>query len=242
MAARPALAFSQPDLSAAVNHHIANNLALLASLVRMQASSIGTRAMQGDEVRSVLEQLGGQIDTVARLHRLLSATGFDGMIDLGGYLRDVSTAAVSALCPGGQTELHIDCDDRCLLPPREVLPLGLIVVELVTNAVKYAHPSKVPGRIAIGCRRADATVIVQVADDGVGLPEGLDPIKDGHLGMRLIRLLAAQVGAQISFASSELGLSFVLRMPSGLESLQDGTNRLARVSADLADAGRNHGR
>jgi two-component sensor histidine kinase len=94
------------------------------------------------------------------------------------------------------------------------LSIGFIVVELVTNAVKYAHPTGVAGEIKVACAQdPDGTITVAVSDDGVGLPEGMDPMKADSLGLRIVRSLAAQLGARVSFAHDALGLSCVLQIP-----------------------------
>jgi two-component sensor histidine kinase len=216
MAARPTLAYSRPDAAAQANHRIANNLALLAGVVRMQASAVANapHPMSDDDIRIVLEALGSRIETIARLHRRLARGPADEAIELGEYLQDVTGAVISACSTAGQIRLHFACEKNCLVTAERALSLGLIVAELVTNAVKYAHPAGVAGEISVACdRTADETVTVEVSDDGIGLPEGFDPMKDGNLGLRLVRSLAAELPARISFVHDPLGTSFALQMP-----------------------------
>ena len=66
----------------------------------------------------------------------------------------IAEAVVSSLSVAGETELQFVSDPGCSLPPKEALSLGLIVGELVTNAVKYAHPTGVVGKVMVSCRRA----------------------------------------------------------------------------------------
>jgi two-component sensor histidine kinase len=93
------------DATAEANHRIANNLSMIASLIRMRGSSVGkdARRMRGDEVRLILEEFGGRLDTVARLHRLLANGQREARIDIAAYLRDVAEAVVSSLAPAGAT-------------------------------------------------------------------------------------------------------------------------------------------
>ena len=210
---------SAVDAAAEANHRIANNLSLIASLVRIHGSSIckNPSRMSGGEVRLILEEFGGRIETVARLHRLL-ASGQQEAIDIADYLRDVADAVVSSLAFAGAAELQFASDPGLFVPPEKALSLGLFVGELVTNAVKYAHPAGVAGQINLACRRcADGNIAIEVSDDGVGLPEGVDPMKNGQLGFRLVRSLADQLGAKITFHSDDLGLCFELRMPALLK-------------------------
>lgn len=208
------------DAAAEANHRIANNLAMIASLMRMRGSSVrkDARRMSGDEVRRILEEFGGRLDTVARLHRLLASGQQEAPIDIAVYLRDVAEAVVSSLALAGATELQSAADPGCFVTPETALSLGLIVGELVTNAVKYAHPTGVTGQVRLACRRRpDGNIAIEVSDDGVGLPEGVDPTKSGHLGFRLVRSLADQLGATIAFHSDDLGLYFELQLPSCFE-------------------------
>jgi two-component sensor histidine kinase len=216
MAARLTLAYLRPDAAAQANHRIANNLALLASVMRMQASAVGNgpHPVSDDGIRTVLEALGNRVETIARLHRRLAGGPADEAVDLGEYLRDISGAIVSARSAAGQIRLHFACEKNCLVAPERALSLGLIVAELVTNAVKYAHPAGVAGEVSVACdRTADETITVEVSDDGIGLPEGFNPMKDGNLGLRLVRSLASELPARISFAHDPLGTSFALQMP-----------------------------
>jgi two-component sensor histidine kinase len=175
--------------------------------------------MSGDQVRLILEEFGGRLDTVARLHHLLASGQQEAPIDIAVYLRDVAEAVVSSLAPAGATELQLTSDPGCFVTPETALSLGLIAGELVTNAVKYAHPTGVAGQIRLACRRrSDGNIAIEVSDDGVGLPEGVDPMKGGHLGFRLVRSLADQLGAAIAFHSDALGLNFALQVPAVLKS------------------------
>ncbi len=94
------------------------------------------------------------------------------------------------------------------------LSVGFMVGEAVTNAVKYAHPAGAPGVIALDCQRtADGSTIVRIHDDGVGLPQDFDANNDGGLGMRVMRSIAKQLGADLAFVSHATGLTVDLRLP-----------------------------
>jgi two-component sensor histidine kinase len=206
------------DRAAEANHRFANSLSLIAGLVRIQASSLASnpRPLEASEVRLILEEVSERIETVARLHRLLADARQEATVDLMAYLRDVAGAVIAGLSPQGQAELRFAADPDCVIPTQTALPIGLIVVELLMNALKYAHPSGIAGRITVTCRKPSrATIVVAVSDDGVGFPEGFDPAKSRSLGLRVIRSLADQVGARLAFDSSELGLSCTLQLATG---------------------------
>lgn len=213
----PATNSQEIDAGTEANHRIANNLSMIAGLVRMQGSSIGEspRPMPVGEVRFMLEELGGRLETVARLHRLLASEQHEAPIDLAGYLRDIAEAVVSSLAFTGAARLRFLCDTGCLVRPERALPLGLIVGEVVTNSVKYAHPTGIAGEIKVACRSSHGgDIVIEISDDGVGLPEDFDPLNAGGLGLRLIRLLAKQLRATFAFKNEDIGLRFVLQMPA----------------------------
>jgi two-component sensor histidine kinase len=92
---------------------------------------------------------------------------------------------------------------------------GLILGELATNAIRFAHPTGIPGTLEVRCDRdiTAASLVLTVADDGVGLPENFDPRQSPHLGLRIVGALAAQLGAALRFDNTELGLSVGLWVP-----------------------------
>lgn len=205
----------QFDLIAEANHRIANNLAMIAGLARLQAGNIrdDEARFTGGEVRLMLQEFGGRVDAVARLHRLLANPGQPTSIDLVEYLRGVAEAVIATVSGVGQADLRFEGDEGCTISSKRALSLGLIVGELITNAVKYAHPTGIAGQINVSCHKgADGRIVVEVCDDGVGLPDGLDPMASTHLGLRLVRSLAQQLGAEITFDDDGLGLRVALRI------------------------------
>jgi two-component sensor histidine kinase len=203
------------DTMAEANHRIANNLAMVAGLVRMYGRRIeGTdEPLDNEAIRILLEEIGSRIETVGRLHGLLARTHDAKWIDVGGYLRDLSEAVVSSLTFAAKARLSYTTRGTCLMAPERALPLGFVVVELITNAVKYAHPAGLAGEIGVSCHSGNGGITVDVSDDGVGLPEGFDPTINGGLGFRLMRSLADQVGATITFNDTGTGLSVRVQAP-----------------------------
>lgn len=202
-------------LTAESNHRIANNLTLIAGMLRLHAREIMAtgRSLKPEEARLLLEEVGEKIQTVGRLHRLL-AHAKDGRIDLGRYLNDIAEAAIDSMSVSGEMTLVQRPWSLCEAQAQQAMLIGFIVGELVTNAVKYAHPAGVAGKLSVTCEpRPGGTVMIQVSDDGVGLPDGFDPRKAGGLGMRTIRGLADQLGASLTFDSSGMGLNVRLLAP-----------------------------
>ena len=195
------------------HHRVGNSLALLASIVRMQARTVinGSAAIPVADVRLLIEELGQRLDAVGKLHGRLSR--LDGPVDLADYLRDIATSAAAGLAFAGRTYVHFDMSGACVVPARAAPLLGLAVSELVMNAVKFAHPAGVAGALLIACNRRDDLIVIEVTDDGVGLPEGFDPMVDGQFGLQLLRSLAAQLKARLQFDDTGLGLCVRLSLP-----------------------------
>ena len=96
-------------------------------------------------------------------------------------------------------------------------PLTLIFCEILTNALKYAHPAGAPARMTLVCEsHPDSTLVVSVSDDGVGLPEGFNPMKDGGIGFQIIRALTSEIGAMLDVRSDDLGVTFNIVVPQAL--------------------------
>lgn len=133
-------------LVAESNHRIANNLALIAGMLRLQASDVAKKGepLSPEVACTMLEEVGYRIETVTRLHRLLAESGGEADIDLGVYLREVAEAAVGSMSQTATTRLTYASTAHCRIGMHQALPLGFVVGELATNAMKYAHPSGVP--------------------------------------------------------------------------------------------------
>ncbi|MEO8114443.1 MAG: sensor histidine kinase, partial [Phenylobacterium sp.] len=198
------------------NHRISNSLSLVGGLLHLQAAELA-RAPGPHSSRAVallLDQAVDRIQTVGRLHRLLSQTGPEPDLELSAFLRQIVEATAASLAPTGRTEVRFLAWADCIVPVPQALPIGLIVGELLTNSLKYAHPTGVSGLVEVSCRLNPAGgLVVQVRDDGVGLPEGFDPRTAGNLGLRLVRALALQVGGDLRFLATGVGLLATLTVP-----------------------------
>lgn len=211
------LALTHPEASLAeVNHRISNNLALLASTISMRAANFARRddAIPGREVAAALHEVTARIVTLGHLHRLLSTRPGAPRAEFGPHLRELCRLFISALAAPGQVQLIETATADCAVGAADFLPLSLIVTEVVTNSLKYAHPAGAPGKLMVGCwHDSDGAIVIEVTDDGVGFPEGFDFATGGGIGSRTIDVLAQQIGAETTFDSRPTGLRFELRLP-----------------------------
>jgi two-component sensor histidine kinase len=200
---------------AEANHRIANNLSLVASLLSMKARDVADRGtpMLPLAAFELLAEAGSKIQVIADLHRTLSAQG-EGPLELGPYLEQIGYAVIGAMTQSQDIEFHTALDGHCTCPAEAASHVGLIVNELLINALKYAHPAeRVRGRIELGCRKGPLGLEIWVADDGVGLPDNFDPHTDAGLGMRTLRAIARKINARLEFDSNCLGLTVRVLLP-----------------------------
>jgi len=196
------------------NHRIANNLAVIVGLIRFKATKLPQEPLlPAEEVRGLLQDLSLRIDAVGRLHRLLTRDNEYLAVDLLTHLREIADAALYSFSLKKQTEILFDLEP-CPIAARQATAVGLIIGEALTNALKYSHPTGVPGKIGIASRRnAGPGLIIEVADDGVGLPEGFDPYNTKSTGMALMRDLAEQLSARLEYEQGPIGLCVRLELP-----------------------------
>ncbi len=202
-----------PLLEAREAHlRIADNLGWLAGLVRVQAAGHRGDLNQAN-ARLMLRGVGTRLEDLGRFHRALSQGSAEGKANLADHLASICDVVEQSCTLERPVDLSCDAHPVELDLERANL-IGLFVSELVTNALKFAHPAAAPGRIEVRCRTAGRrAVTISVADDGVGLPESFDPAIDGGFGFAVVRSLAERLGAALEFQSGGLGLTVRLTVP-----------------------------
>ena len=193
---------------AEADHRIANNLASLSGVVRLQRNAVskGGKDLTAVQVCTVLDDIRARIEVMAKLHKSLAVSANGNGVNLGDFLQEISEL-IGTLGPEGNMGLTVDhsCDGH--IDPRQALQVGLITAELLTNASKYAHPAGLPVKVHVRCETTDdGAFMVEVTDDGVGFPESFDPSRDGGLGFQLMRALADGLNAELQFEHDSLGV------------------------------------
>jgi PAS domain S-box-containing protein len=133
-------------------------------------------------------------------------------VDLCAAVRDACAEVAASLAYHGHLESPRAA--KALTVPADMAGLVLVIVrEAVANAIRYAHPTGVEGKLFVACARESSGAIgIAVTDDGVGLPENFDPATDGGTGLRLMRTSSERLGGRLSFKSTCLGLVVRLRV------------------------------
>src|SRR5712672_720785 len=193
---------------AEADHRIANNLASLSGVIRLQRNAISKsgRTFTTEQVCMLLDDIDARIEVTAKLHKSLARAVKGNGVNLGDFLEEISEM-ISTLSPEGRMDLTVDNSCDGYIDPRHALHAGLITAELLTNASKYAHPTGLAVKVHIHCEtNDDGSFMVEVTDDGVGFPERFDPSIDGGLGFQLMRALANGLHAELNFEHSSLGV------------------------------------
>jgi two-component sensor histidine kinase len=173
-----------------VQHRTKNNLQMLCDLLYLQI-----QAKDGPECHPDLADAYGRIYAFARLHEVLHQSLHGGRISLGKFLAGIAEG-FRTVDPGAN--IHVEPPTEALdLDPDRALRLGLVLNELLANAVKHAFPAGTPGELGITARVIDGRFELRVWDAGKGLPSGLHPTHASTLGFRIVTLFARQLGAQI---------------------------------------------
>lgn len=197
---------------AEANHRIANNLSMVAAYLRLQAAEVGEEPVEPESVRRMLREGAARVETIGRVHRHLASGPREGKVDLSGYLEELCGDLAGSM--GFAGKLNFQNGLPCRVGREKAVAVALSVLEATTNAMKYAHPSGIPGLIEVTCGPGlDGGVMVEVLDDGVGLPEGFDPAVHGGLGMKVLRSLVRPLGGQVAFATDGLGLRVRISVP-----------------------------
>jgi len=186
-------------LLAEVNHRVANSLAMVSSLVRLQS-----RAMTDKVAQDALMETQARIDAIASVHKSLYSSGDARFVDFDEYLSGLLSNIETAMREeghGATLRCHLDA---LKLRPDMSVNLGVIATELVTNAFKYAYPNR-PGEVRVRLTRlsGDQAELV-VEDDGVGRGAGAAP-KGSGLGTRIVNAMARTIGADIEYFARDPG-------------------------------------
>jgi two-component sensor histidine kinase len=189
---------------AEADHRIGNNLTNLNGVIRLQRNAISKsgRALTTEQVCMLLDA-DARIEMTAKLHKSLTYAVNSNGLKLGDFLEEIA----EMIDPEGKMDLTVDSFCDAAIDPGHALHVGLITAELLTNASKYAHPTKLRVKVRIRCEtNDDSSFLVEVSDDGVGFPENFNPATDGGLGFQLMRALANGLGAELQFEHDELGV------------------------------------
>jgi two-component sensor histidine kinase len=183
-----------------LNHRVKNNLAIVCGLLALQLNESDPKATR----ESVLRDCMTRIQSISLIHEMLHRDEPDA-VDMRAAARRIGAIVCETFAPPQQEIAYRVRGDRLLMPSKFATSLGLVINELVSNAVKHGLAGRDAGRISVTIS-AGERIRISVSDDGRGLPADFEPERDGHIGTLVTRDLLER----------ELGGSFALRRnPSG---------------------------
>jgi two-component sensor histidine kinase len=198
-----ALAAEREVLLREVNHRVGNSLQIIASLLHLQANS-----STEDDVKAALTNAMGRVAAVAQVHRRLYTSHDLKSVLLNQYL-DALLEDLRRSAEGNRMSRLTLKSEPIEIDPDRAVAIGIIVNELVMNAVKYAYPDGA-GPIHIDLRAQDDHLLLSIADDGVGLNVKSDPRSTG-MGQRIVTAMASKLEASVERDPAHAGTRIVLR-------------------------------
>jgi len=191
-----------------IHHRVKNNLQVISSLLKLQAMQVSDAA-----VRDVFTKSRNRVQSIALVHEKLYQSKDLSHVDFAAYVHVLveglfrtHEAEERGISPAiGVSALEVPVD--------AAIPCGLIINELVTNALKHGFPGGRTGSVEVAFQRLDPDRMeLRVIDDGIGIPAEIDPRRSTTLGLDLVFTFADQLGAEVC-VQRDRGTGFVLRFP-----------------------------
>jgi PAS domain S-box-containing protein len=202
-----------------IHHRVKNNLQVITSLLRLESN----RAPQPD-VKRVLGEMKNRVISMALLHELLYRSDTLAQVDLGGYLAELGRQVfdTAALQAGVMLDARTE---SVALELDQAVPCGLLVNELLSNALKHGFPAGRRGKVHLTLRRLNdaGRVLVEVHDDGVGLPPDFEHRSKGSLGLQIVSDLTRQLDGSLEVDSPDgarFRVTFTVKVPAGVSTAE----------------------
>jgi PAS domain S-box-containing protein len=189
-----------------IHHRVKNNLQVISSLLNLQAHHVADPSLG-----QMFAESQSRILSIALVHEKLYQSKDLSHVDFAEYVRSLSAQLLHA---NDAKQRQITCEldvHEVRLPVDRAIPCGLILNELITNALRHAFPGGRSGRVWITLKQVNTRELeLSVEDDGVGFPPGFDVRKAATLGLELVFTFAEQLDAQVT-VSSQTAASFQFR-------------------------------
>jgi two-component sensor histidine kinase/CheY-like chemotaxis protein len=187
-----------------VHHRVKNNLEVICGLLSMQSDAVSDPLLA-----SALQESQRRIHSMAMIHEMLYDSSSLNDIDFAEYAR-VLTHEVSNSYGTDPARIRLALElEPIRLEIDRAIPCGLILNELLSNALKYAFPNGRSGEVRVSLYQQEHCIRLAVEDTGVGLPEGRSPSRIKSLGLSIVNILTRQLGGSMEITSNQ-GSHFVL--------------------------------
>ena len=187
-----------------VHHRVKNNLQVISSILNLQSSYVKDK-----NTLEMLRESQNRIKSMSFIHESLYQTKDFSNINFSDYIMNLSQNLIhSYQIYGDEVQIHYEVEE-VLLNIDQAIPCGLIINELVSNALKYAFPDNRKGIVLFELGEENDLVKLIISDNGVGLPDGLDYENTESLGLQLVTTLVSQLNGDIALETSE-GTKFTI--------------------------------
>lgn len=179
-----------------IHHRVKNNMQIISSLLNLQAQNT-----DDERFLSMIRESKNRIFSMALIHEMLYITKNISQINVSQYITKLSQSVYQSFSSGEYTiDFHYNIDENIYFETDNMIPIGLIINEIVSNSMKYAFPEK-KGAISILFCKQENNYLLQVKDNGIGIPKDFDYTKSKSLGMQLVHILAGQLDGKLSLDS-----------------------------------------
>ena len=188
-----------------IHHRVKNNLMIISSLLSLQS-----RYIEDEATREIFKESQSRAKSMALIHERLYRSKDLKSIDFPDYIRSLTRDIFSTYVTSrGRVQLQLDVQD-VMVDVNSAVPLGLIINELVTNSLKYAFPDDQEGTIRINFHGEGDEYVLEVSDDGIGIPGDFDIEKSNSLGMLLVNSLTSQIQGELELKRDH-GTTFTIK-------------------------------
>lgn len=186
-----------------VHHRVKNNLQIISSILNLQKTKITDK-----ETLDIINDSQDRIKSMSIIHELLYQTKDFSKINFSAYISKIATNLVNSYSKNNNVELILKADPVYLNLDTSI-PCGLIVNELVTNALKYAFNEVKKGKLKINLKQTKNEIRLNISDNGKGIPKSINYKKTQSLGMQLVMALLDQIEGEITLDNTR-GASYTI--------------------------------
>ncbi|MBD3615829.1 MAG: PAS domain S-box protein [Gracilimonas sp.] len=194
-------------LLAEIHHRVKNNLAVVSGMMQLQAFGSDNEELQAQLLDSV-----ARIKTMASVHELLYQSNSFSQLEFSETLKKLVENVSDTYLTDKEIVVDIQCDP-VTLNINLAIPAALIVNEVLTNAYKHAFKASKDGKIIFKLKEKDSQIYIEIADNGVGMPQNKMEKVESSLGMHLIAVLSDQLEGVQEYKSKGKGTTFTLNFP-----------------------------
>ena len=192
-----------------IHHRVKNNLQIISSLLNLQS-----RYQKDERVQGIFSESINRVKTMANIHSLLYQSEDYARIDFTRFVRELATQMHLSYDPNREFAVINTHVSNVLLDISTAIPCGLIINELLSNAMKYAFPPGKKGEVTVTMYREGSHVLLSVSDNGVGFPPEIDFRETESLGLQLVNDLVEQLDGAIEL-DTKAGTEFRITFKAG---------------------------